>query len=76
VGDVDIPNANEGDGDEVLQVSLHADSSDCDWLLDYEDEIESAESDFDVDILDEAAEFDKGILEGCMRLEAFTPMPM
>ena len=53
-----------------------ADSSGDDWLPDFVDTIESSESDFDVDNLDENEPPAPGLEWWCMRPESFTPVHM
>ena len=55
---------------------LSADSSGEDWLPDFGDTIESSNSDFDVDNLDEGEPLAPGLERWCMSPESFTPVHM
>ena len=55
---------------------LSADSSNEEWLLEFRNTIESSNSDFDVDNLDESEPLAHGLERWCMSLELFTPMHM
>ena len=53
------------------------DSSDREWWPDFEDKVESAEGELDVDGDDEIEENGKaGLEDWCMREESFTPVHM
>ena len=52
------------------------DSSGEDWLLDFGDTLESSDSDFDVDNLDEGELPTPGLERWCMSPESFTPVHM
>lgn len=72
-GDIDT----DDDADDDLIRGTHAiDSSDADWIPSFKDTLDSGDSDFDVDIVDEMAEHDDGLFEWCMRPQAFTPVHM
>jgi len=62
------------DVDEVGIMS--GDSSGEEWLPEWHDTIESSDSDFDVDNLDESDPLGTGLEGWCMRPESFTPVPM
>ena len=53
-----------------------ADSSGDEWLPKFCDTIESSESDFDVDNVDESEALAPGLERWCMRPKSFTPVPM
>jgi hypothetical protein len=55
---------SEGDGeDDFKHTSVDADSSDREWLPDYEDVIESSNEDFDIDIVPDCTEEDAGLAD-------------
>ena len=62
--------------DEVDLGMLSADSSGEDWLPDFQDTIETSDSDFDVDNLDEGEPPAPGLESWCMSPESFTPVHM
>ena len=63
--------------DAELDLDLHADdSSGEDWLPDFGDTIESSDSDFDVDNLDEGEPRAPGLERWCMTPESFAPVHM
>ena len=61
-------------GDEMEMMS--EDSSGESWLPEWHDTIESSDSDFDVDNLDEREPPATGLERWCMSPESFTPEPM
>jgi hypothetical protein len=67
-----VEGSGEDDEDDFERPSVDADSSDKDWLPDYEDIIESSDDDFDVDFVRSCAEEDAGLVNWCMHPEAFT----
>ena len=62
------------DGVELGQLS--ADSSGSEWLPEFGDTIETSDSDFDVDNLDEADIYGVGLERWCMTPQSFTPVHM
>jgi hypothetical protein len=63
--------------DAVHDLDLHSDdSSGEDWLPDFGDTIESSDSDFDVDNLDEGEPRAPGLERWCMTPESFAPVHM
>lgn len=55
---------SKGDGEDDFKcTSVDADSSDREWLSDYEDVIESSDEDFNIDIVPDCAEEDAGLAD-------------
>ena len=59
-----------------VETGMSADSSGEEWLQEFCDTVESSDSDFDVDNLDESAPPAPGLERWCMSPESFTPVRM
>lgn len=69
-----LESESEDDGEDVRYLcDSGPDSNDAEWLPGYQDIVESEQSDFDVDIIDESISAHDGLKEWCMRPESFAP---